>query len=109
MGYAPIPNGWTITQTVNRAGQVGDDPALASYSVTAQDVGAPTHHTVASPFWAFMTSTGTVWNGSQNVTDQLFQNPYYATGYPLTGPTGPTCWSAASRSRCWCRFSSAAC
>ena len=84
MGYAPIPNGWKITQTVNRAGQVGDDSSLASYNASAQDVGAPTHHNVASVFWAFMTSSGTVYANGQYTQAGLFQNAFYATGYPLT-------------------------
>ncbi|HUZ02442.1 MAG TPA: hypothetical protein VMU89_19010, partial [Thermomicrobiaceae bacterium] len=84
MGAAPLAGGTTITQTVNRAGQVGNDASLASSSVTAQDVGAPTKHAVASVFWDFMTSTGLVSVAGQTVSDHLFVNPYYATGYPLT-------------------------
>ena len=84
MGYAPIPNGWTITQTVNRAGQVGDDPSLASYNAVALDVGAPTHHNVASPFWVFMTTAGPAYEGGHIIGAPLFPNPFYATGYPLT-------------------------
>ncbi|HUZ03491.1 MAG TPA: family 16 glycoside hydrolase [Thermomicrobiaceae bacterium] len=84
MGNAPIPSGWVLTQTVDRAGTVGTDPSLSSDNVTAQDVGAPTKHTVASVFWAFMTSTGLVEQNGQTSTGQLFQNPFYATGYPLT-------------------------
>ncbi|HUZ84851.1 MAG TPA: hypothetical protein VMU66_09155, partial [Gaiellales bacterium] len=84
MGAAPLAGGTTITQTVNRAGQVGNDPALANYDVTAHDVGAPTHHDVASVFWTFMTSTGTVDANGQETSGPLFPNPFYATGYPLT-------------------------
>ncbi|HET9017508.1 MAG TPA: CARDB domain-containing protein [Thermomicrobiaceae bacterium] len=84
MGYGAIPNGWKLTQTLNRAGQVGNDSSLASYNVTAVDVGAPTHHTVASVFWSFMNSSGPVVQNGQVVTAPLFQNPFYATGYPIT-------------------------
>jgi len=84
MGNAPIPSGWVLTQTVDRAGNVGTDPSLSSDNVTAQDVGAPTKHTVASVFWAFMTSTGPVEQNGQAGNGNLFQNPFYATGYPLT-------------------------
>jgi len=84
LGYGAIPSGWTITQTVNRAGNVQTDGSLAQYNVTAQDVGAPTHHTVASVFWAFMNSSGPVMQNGQTVQAPLFQNPFYATGYPIT-------------------------
>src|SRR5579884_479154 len=84
MGQSAVPNGALVTQTVARSGQVGDDPTTASYQVTAQDVGAPTHHTVASVFWQFMTSTGLVMQDGQLVQGPLFLNPFYATGYPLT-------------------------
>ena len=83
LGYAPIPNGWTVTQTVDRAGNVGADPSLAGYGVSALDLGVPTHHDVASVFWSFMTGSGTVFlNGVRQ--GPLFANPFYATGYPLT-------------------------
>ncbi len=84
MGANPLPNGTTLTQTVDRNGTVADDSSLSSYQVTAKDVGSPTKHTVASVFWDFMTSTGPVDQNGKTTTDKLFQNPFYATGYPLT-------------------------
>ncbi len=60
------------------------DPSLDSYDVTAMDVGAPTKHNVASVFWDFMNSSGPVYQNGQTTTDKLFQNSFYATGYPLT-------------------------
>ncbi len=83
-GAQPMGSGQTITQRVNRAGTVGTDNSLASYQVTAQDVGAPTKHTVASVFWNFMNSSGPISQNDQLVTGKLFVNPFYATGYPLT-------------------------
>lgn len=81
-----VANGSTITQRVNRAGQVTDDQSLASYGVTAAHrLTVPgIDHQVASPFWAFMNSTAPVWENGQLVTAPLFQNPFYATGYPIT-------------------------
>jgi hypothetical protein len=84
MGFGAIPNGWKITQTVDRAGTVGDDTNLASYNVIADDVGAPTNHNVASVFWDFMNSSGTMFDNGSYSTAKLFDNPFYATGYPLT-------------------------
>ncbi len=84
MGYGAIPSGWKITQTVDRAGTVTDEPSLASYNVTSVDVGAPTKHNVASVFWDFMNSSGPIAQNGQVTEGKLFQNPFYATGYPLT-------------------------
>ncbi len=84
LSYEAIPSGWKITQTVDRAGTVGFDNSLAGYDVTAQDVGAPTNHTVASVFWDFMNSSGPISVNDQLVSGKLFANPFYATGYPLT-------------------------
>ncbi len=42
-----------------------------------------TGHRVASVFWQFMNAQGTVYENGQFVSAQLFQNPYYATGYPI--------------------------
>ncbi|HMM42270.1 MAG TPA: Ig-like domain-containing protein, partial [Thermomicrobiales bacterium] len=43
-----------------------------------------TRHAIAAPFWAFMTSSGRVWDGERLVHDRLFENPYYATGRPIS-------------------------
>jgi hypothetical protein len=86
MGYGAIPNGWVITQTVDRAGNVGVDDNLSSYNVTAVDIGAPTNHTMASVFWDFINSSGTVYQNGNYVDGKLFTVPIYVTGYPLTEP-----------------------
>ena len=66
------------------------------YDVTAVDTGAPTFHNIASVFWDFMNSSGTVFdNGSYSNAD-LFPNPYYATGYPLT----EAYWAQVQVGRC---------
>lgn len=85
MHYAPIPAGWTIIQTVDANGSVGADPRFAEHGVTAVDVGAPMNHTVASIFWDWMTQEGvTLRPGEGLVSGPLFENPFYATGYPTT-------------------------
>ena len=86
MAYGAIPNGWLVTQTVDRAGTVATDASLSSYGVTSTDVGAPTAHNVASVFWDFMNSSGPVDQNDQIVNGPLFSNPFYATGYPITEP-----------------------
>ena len=81
-----LPSGSTITQTVDRNGNVGNDASFGQYSVTAAErVQVPgIDHQVASVFWDFMTSTGLVIEDGQLVTADLFQNPYFATGFPVT-------------------------
>ncbi len=97
MGATPPADGTTIIDSVNRAGQVSADTSMVSYGVTAKNVGAPTNHTVASVFWDFMNSSGQIeqvqsYDASTRswryvITDgNLFSNPYYATGFPLTEP-----------------------
>lgn len=85
--YAPpVVDGVVITQRVGRSGDVSNDASLANMGVTAafrvQTDGI--HHQVASPFWEFMNSEGPVLSNGEYYEDQLFPNPFYATGYPIT-------------------------
>ncbi len=84
MGYQPLPVGMTVIQTVDRNGTVGADQALARYGVTAAVLVRETNHTVASVFWDFMNARGTVYSDGAFREDRLFENPFYATGFPLT-------------------------
>lgn len=81
---APRDEGAVITERLASDGTVSADPALAERDVTAGHHDAVTNHTVATPFWEFMTSTGMIAQGEQFVEGQLFANPYYATGRPVT-------------------------
>ncbi len=82
----PIPEGNPVTLQLDQAGNVTDDPALAERGVTAAHLVLNTNHTVASVFWDFMTSTGTVYEDGEYVEAQLFENEFYATGLPITEP-----------------------
>ena len=84
LGAAPLPVGELITHTLDRAGVVAENPELAAYGVTAAYLVPETNHAVASVFWEFMNSTGLVYENGQRVEARLFQNPFYATGFPLT-------------------------
>lgn len=81
-----LPVGSTITQTVDAGGNVVQDNAYAGYGVqTAHRVQVPgIDHTVASVFWDFMNSSGPVEVNGMMVTDKLFPNAFYGTGYPIT-------------------------
>jgi len=57
---------------------------LAEYGVVAGPLVDESNHRVASVFWAFLQSSGIVWDGSAYVTEPLFAEPFAATGLPLT-------------------------
>jgi hypothetical protein len=82
----PLPDGAIITQRLARDGTVTADPELAGHGVTAtQRVTVPgIDHQVASPFWTFMNSSGTIYAGGGYSEAALFPNPYYATGLPIS-------------------------
>src|SRR5690606_8661489 len=79
------PNvGDVLTKRLAVDGAIRDDPALARYGVTAGLWVTETNHVIAAPFWAFMTSAGTVYENGQFTSAALFQNAYFATGYPIS-------------------------
>ncbi|HUG16438.1 MAG TPA: PQQ-dependent sugar dehydrogenase [Thermomicrobiales bacterium] len=82
----PLEDGAAIAWRVDRSGVVTDDLALAAHGVTtAQRVTVPgIDHQVASPFWEFMNQQGLVWVDGEPQVAPLFENPYYATGLPVT-------------------------
>ena len=84
-GASALPVGTTLTTTLDRAGKVDSNPALADYGVKGSYYVAYTKHTIAGPFWDFLNSQGLVYDGQgQAVTGPLFSPTFYATGLPLT-------------------------
>ena len=81
---APAGVGTTLTNRVSRMGQVSADPALASQGMSVAVVDDVTNHAIATPFWSFMNSSGTVWDGAAYIQAALFENAYFATGRPVT-------------------------
>ena len=73
-----------VIAAIDRAGNVRTDDAFARYNVAATQFVEETGHWVANPFWDFMRSEGLVLENGEYVTDTLFENPVYATGYPIT-------------------------
>jgi hypothetical protein len=65
---------------------VTPDERFAVHEATAVQYVAETGKWVASPFWDFMTSSGPVYEDGTTHDAALFQNPYYATGFPVTNP-----------------------
>jgi hypothetical protein len=81
----PLADDATITQVVDHEGNVSIGGSLAAQGVTTghRVQVAGIDHQIAAPFWDFMNSTGLVNDDGANVIAPLFQNPFYATGYPL--------------------------
>jgi len=74
-----------FTTWVDANGIVVNGPTPPATVDAAEHVVVPgIDHTVASVFWNFMNSTGLVNEDGQLVQDNLFENPFYATGYPIT-------------------------
>ena len=86
MDDAASDDGATITATVAADGSVGSNDDLAGFDVTAARMSDETGHRTASVFWEFMTSEGIIWDWEtgETMTGPLFENPYYATGFPIT-------------------------
>lgn len=76
--------GATIILRIDREGNVTTDPDLVSRDVLVGPVDDVTNHAIAQPFWDFMTASGTVWQDGAFVEDALFENPFFATGRPIT-------------------------
>ena len=74
----------TITAVLDAEGNVTADPDLVRYGIIAQPTNAPTNHTIASVFWEFLVSEGMVFEDGEYVRDDLFVEPWYPTGYPIT-------------------------
>lgn len=78
--------GSPIVQTIDHAGTVSNNPALASRGVTAAHYVPETNHSVASVFWSFVNTRDIVYQNGNLTIDSLFLNPFYATGLPITEP-----------------------
>ncbi len=83
---APLPDHSLVTQTINRDGSVGDNPDFGSYGVETVTRTDATNRTIASVFWNFMNAKGTIYDGFDFVEGRLFEDPFYATGLPITEP-----------------------
>lgn len=73
-----------IVERATKDATVSRDEALAALGVTNTVLVPETNHTVASVFWAFMHSTGPVYDQGTLSEGSLFPNPFYATGFPIT-------------------------
>lgn len=73
-----------INVRLNRDGTVFFDSTLTERGVDTAHRDPVTNHRIARPFWEFMNSRGTVLDDDEYETQQLFQDPLFATGRPIT-------------------------
>ena len=83
LGAPPHDAGETLTAAVSADGSLTDGPEFAAHAVTAEHHVAETNHVVASVFWEFLNSSGTVWDGGEFVDEPLFADPFAGTGMPI--------------------------
>lgn len=78
--------GQAAVATINRAGQVGADPAKASLGAPVKYAyyEAATHHNIVTVFWDFLNSTDLVYENGQTKPRLLSDPWFYATGYPIS-------------------------
>lgn len=76
--------GHVITRAIHRDGSVEFDGRFMDYQVGVSVFADATSHWIATPFWSFMSGTGPIYDGGRVLIAPLFENPYYATGLPIT-------------------------
>ena len=84
LGASPAAEGAVLSQRLDRAGTVTDDPALVERNVQAAHFVPETNHVVAAPFWEFMNAEGVVYELAGFQEARLFDNPFFATGFPIS-------------------------
>ncbi len=78
------PEGTVIVQTIDRFANISSNEKLAGHGVTDARYVPETGHNVASVFWDYMNSSGPIFTNGMFIDGELFRNPFYATGFPLT-------------------------
>ncbi len=81
------PEGTLITEQLLIDGddyELTESDEFEDYNVIAYYHVSETDRTVAEPFWEFMNSTGIVREDGINVRGRLFEDPFFATGFPIT-------------------------
>lgn len=88
-----VEEGEIITARVDAEGEVSEDESMEAYEVEAAYFVPETKHTIAEPFWEFMNSKGVIIDeDGQPAEGDLFADPFFATGFPLT----EAYWTAVS-------------
>lgn len=84
---APKQTGQTVSATINRAGQVGNSPALSLYPGAKLVAYENTlGHNIPQAMWDFLNLKGTVRQDGKSVQGQTLANWVFVMGYPITEP-----------------------
>ncbi len=91
MDHDPRSEGNEIVDVITADGHIFQNENLGpAYGVTDDYWVQETGFYVASVFWDFMQSTGTIWDGDGLVDNQqVVETPFYAVGFPTT----PAFWA----------------
>ncbi|HMM41805.1 MAG TPA: hypothetical protein PKA95_07885 [Thermomicrobiales bacterium] len=84
--YEPLGYGGAVIdrRRIDRDGNTWVDDAVGYNNVYAGHYVVETNHRVASVFWDFMNGFGVVYRDVGYTQGDLFGNPLYATGLPIT-------------------------
>ena len=82
----PWGDGTIFDGQIHPDGTITVEPELAEFGIYNATFDLVTNHSIAWPFFDFMTAQGTVFENGRFVTDDLFENLYFATGRPITEP-----------------------
>ncbi len=75
------------TATINKAGQVGNDPTKATVAGAKIVYFEPaTKHNIPDVFWQFLNATGPISETGQIVNKRLIDPWFYASGFPISDP-----------------------
>ncbi len=79
--------GQFATGTINKAGQVGEDPQKASVPGTKITYFEPnTKHNVPDIFWQFLNASGPISETGKITNARLIDPWFYASGFPISDP-----------------------
>ena len=84
VGFPSQPVGTLLNQRLGRSGSITVDFSLNPLDIRVGYVDTVTNHGIAQPFWDFMNSTGTVYQNGQFIQANLFLDPFFGTGRPIT-------------------------
>jgi hypothetical protein len=79
-----LAEGTLVTSVLSSDGTTSEDGSLAQLGVRSGPLSVETGHRTASVFWDFMISEGPVLEDGIVQNANLFENPYFATGLPIT-------------------------
>ena len=79
--------GQSITATIDRNGNVGNDPSKGNDpQVRVSVFVSETKHNIPVAFWDFLNSRGPVYVNGRIVEERIFEPLFFATGYPVSEP-----------------------